>query len=241
VPNTTTEELRAARSVLADRRYRRLLLTTVKALVLSFIEEHEVRELAGPAARVRFRRHEGLEHVDRDLGVASLVVEKCQPRQLLSRRRGPKMHVSRVQIGCREHVETRLRRDPKLGPERQATAGLVDAERSRRTRQNGHSRHIDGKNPQAAQIEVLADLCHQPDAVQQRGRGISRGEARSACVGYGAARRHVRSEPDVTDKDQVGRAGWCVPVALASFMRFPVPHQPFSSSEFRRGFLIFLL
>jgi hypothetical protein len=96
---------------------------------------------------------------------------------------------------------------PELGSERRAAiAGLLDAEPGRGTGPDGDSLHADAQGFENVQVEVLAHLHDQADAVEERGRGEGRGEAGSAHVGgYGAVGRPVHGEADVTDEDQIGR------------------------------------
>ena len=136
------------------------------------------------------------------------------------------MNVSRLKVGGRIRVEARLGRDAQVGPERDgAIAGLIDAEPGRGTRPHGYPRHIDGEPPEDIQIEVLADLRHQADAVQEGGGGKGHGEAGSADVADAAVYRPVGGEADVADDNQISRA------------LFPVPHVTggLSASRGRRA------
>jgi hypothetical protein len=199
-----------------------------KTAVFRFVQENQVGTVADLPAGARFRRHEWLEHVDRDLRPEAAVAEVPQPRQLLPRWRGPQMHVLRPEIGGRERAESRLGRDAQVGAERQAAvAELIDDEGSRGTGPDGHPLQIDGQTPEAGQVEVLADLCHQADAaVKQGGGSEGRGEAGSAGVGGGAAWRPVHGRADVADEDQVNQCRRSVPMGRLSWALFPVPHLP---------------
>ena len=132
------------------------------------------------------------------------------------------MDVARLEIGRREQVKTWLGRDSQVGPELQAAVGaLVDDERSRGTRHDGHPLQVEREAPEMAQIEVVAHLRHQADApVKQGGSGEGGGESGSAHVPGRAMRRPVRGEARVADQYQVGRARESVP---GRAQRDPVP------------------
>jgi gluconate kinase len=118
LPHTARQKFHAGRPVLDDHRCRWLCLSAIEALVFHLIQEDEIRAIADRTAYIRLRRHERLEHVNRNLGAASLAAQERQPRQLLLGRRAPQMHVPRPEIGGREQAETRLDRDPQVRVER---------------------------------------------------------------------------------------------------------------------------
>ena len=226
MPGAIRDELRAGPSVLEQRRRGRMTASAEKTAVFRFVQEDEVGAIADLPAGARFRRHEGLEHVDRDLRPAAPVAEEFQPRQLLPRWRGPQMHVPRPEIRCRERAENRLGRDAQVGAERPAAVTeLVDEERGRGTGPDGYPLHIDEEMPEAGQVEVFAHLRHQADtAVKQCGSGEGRHEAGSAGVGDGAAWRPVGSGADVANQDQVDPRSGPFPWAGCSRTLLPMPH-----------------
>jgi len=77
---------------------------------------------------------------------------------------------------------------------------------------HGYPLHVDGEPPKDIQIEVLTDLRHQADAVQQGRGGEGHDKAGSADVADAAVYRPVGGEANVPDDDQIGGA------------LFPVPH-----------------
>jgi len=104
---------------------------------------------------------------------------------------------------------------------------VIDDERGRGTGPDGHPLHVDGQPPEAGQVEVLADLCHQADtAVKQRGGGEGHGETGSAGVSGGAVGRPVGSRADVADEDQINRCRRPVPMGRLSWALFLVQHLP---------------
>jgi hypothetical protein len=205
VPLAGPEEFRAARSVLQDGRRSWLRLPAVQAPVFDVVQEDQVRSVTDPAAGVPLGGDEGLEHVYRDLGTASLVAEKVQPGQLLPWRGGPEMHVSRLEKGRRELLETWLGRDSQVGSEGPAAIRkLIDDEGGRGARQDAHPLRIETEAAKTAQVEVIAHLCHQAEAViKQGGSGKCHRKAGPAGVRERAVHRPVRGETDVADQNQI--------------------------------------